>query len=1313
MVESRPARLGWYVAGATTLVLTLATCDALTAPKAEHVALAWVGDTIITAGRRVPVGVAVTVAGRTYNNPRFSVQSSDTTILSVSNDGDSLRAVRLGVVTVTVQLENVLLSGTPPTLTQDLLVAPKSVQFARTADTLHSLGEAVTPSIVALDLNGDSIPGVTYTWASNDTAILTVSQRGQILSAHNGNTKVRAVVQGDTATLPVNVSQLLVHFGITPPLALTLNAINAETTLVAAGRDSLGSAITGAAGTPLWQLQTPNVVSIDQTGRLTAINNGTTYAYAVRGSARDSVQVNVVQQATRLLVTSPNGLAIGAIGGTLTLNVVAFDRLNNPVTNDQATLVSLDPSIAQVATGTRVVTAQGLGTARIVALLDAIADTVRVVISNQPTKLVLSADTATIPAVGDTIQLTATLLNASGNVVNGLTPTWRVTDTTVITVQQNGRVTAVRTGGARVIAVFNTIADTTVVAVTNNAATLQINKRLDSLKSLGDTLTIPVTLQNARGVALPASAATWTSNDPTIASVTSNAFVTAIGVGRTTVRAASGVLRDSAIIVVTNNPVHIVLNSSLDTMTARGQTLLYTAQLTNADGNPVTGATIVWSSTVSSVASVTATGLVTALTNGTTKIVATAGSVTANATLVVGSPTTLIVDNSTLDTLSFGTLKRPYHRIGDAVSASVPGDTVFVRVGAHPYSEEVALNKAIVLTGDPTAYLAANRDPTKLPLLSHDTGTAGILSTSPARVVVRTLAIRHTLDGPAIDARTAAIQINQVYVNPSGDAFSSGRGFSVQSTSQATIDSCIVSAVHGYAVSFRNVINGRINQITVNGVVLSTALDSTVGAGIAVMQGSGNLVENDLVRLTAGPEIFVDSSATATITGNNVAGESQLMRLLASSGAQVTGNSFDTRLQTGQTFTGNSLTDGRSGLEINASPGATVAGNAFVDNAASQMDQIHIVGTRGAGVQLQRLSFQGGRFNVNSSLSDWTLSQSHGTSAQSGVFLSNADTATLASDTLSGASGPCVQVTGTTKGQLTVTGGLYAQCGPASTAAITSTATQAALDITGVVFSGASQRSVDVSSGHHVTLRGNLTMDGGFAVSGSPPGGVYDLSADSMVVVSNNVVDFPSYSGLNVDGGVLRADSNTFSQNAVGMRIGNLTTFEASRNDIFDNDTAGVVNDRASSVTLTNNFWGDSIGPRRSVVRAATGDTIIGASTFTPFMAQPVFAGTRSQRQRGVDGNGQTAPAGSTLPFAFVVRVVDAAGNPVANVNVTFTVSSGGGTLNGPTATSVMIATGSDGLARGTLTLGSTPGANAVTTSVPALANVVFTATGQ
>ena len=88
-------------------------------------------------------------------------------------------------------------------------------------------------------------------------------------------------------------------------------------------------------------------------------------------------------------------------------------------------------------------------------------------------------------------------------------------------------------------------------------------------------------------------------------------------------------------------------------------------------------------------------------------------------------------------------------------------------------------------------------------------------------------------------------------------------------------------------------------------------------------------------------------------------------------------------------------------------------------------------------------------------------------------------------------------------------------------------------------------------------------------------------------------------------------------------------------------------------------------------------------------------------------GDAQTAQVNRAVPIAPQVRVVDAAGNGVGGVTVTFAVSAGDGSVViGTVPTSV------DGRATvGAWILGSTPGLNTLTASAAGLASVTFTAT--
>ena len=91
-----------------------------------------------------------------------------------------------------------------------------------------------------------------------------------------------------------------------------------------------------------------------------------------------------------------------------------------------------------------------------------------------------------------------------------------------------------------------------------------------------------------------------------------------------------------------------------------------------------------------------------------------------------------------------------------------------------------------------------------------------------------------------------------------------------------------------------------------------------------------------------------------------------------------------------------------------------------------------------------------------------------------------------------------------------------------------------------------------------------------------------------------------------------------------------------------------------------------------------------------------------------VCGDDQEGTAGILLAEPFVVSVVDEDGAAIAGVAVSFSVTTGGGTLSVTTDT-----TNANGRARTRLTLGSDEGTNTVSATVEGLEPVTFTATGQ
>ncbi len=103
-----------------------------------------------------------------------------------------------------------------------------------------------------------------------------------------------------------------------------------------------------------------------------------------------------------------------------------------------------------------------------------------------------------------------------------------------------------------------------------------------------------------------------------------------------------------------------------------------------------------------------------------------------------------------------------------------------------------------------------------------------------------------------------------------------------------------------------------------------------------------------------------------------------------------------------------------------------------------------------------------------------------------------------------------------------------------------------------------------------------------------------------------------------------------------------------------------------------------------------------------------VFTASTTSTITKVSGDNQGGTAGTKLSNPLVVQVNNSSGNPQAGITVSFAVTNGGGSVS-PTS----MATGSNGQASTTLTLGTTAGINTVSATVSGVGSVSFTATAS
>lgn len=1300
--------------------------DALSGPDVAPVTLHYQSDTVLIVGDTVALAVSAEAGGVALTNPRFRYTIEDSGVVYRTTGADSLVGRHRGRTRLITSLASPLLPDPPPSVTVALDVVAASVSVAPTVDTLASLQDTLVLTATALDAHGNPIPDVSPTWVSSDTTIAALVAPGRLVARGNGQVTLRAIVDNDTGTATVVVAQRLVRLQLSPGV-LSFGALTAESTVVATGLDARGNAIAGA--TVSWTSGAPSIATVTTAGRVRAVDNGTTRIRAQSGAVQDSVTVVVEQQAKRVVILPDPVPAIVALGDQVALTASATDSLGFVVTvpNKSPGWATLDPTIATVDRN-GLITGVGIGTGRIVGVVDAARDTVTVAVGDLPASIDVQPASATLASVKDTLVLSLTVRNSRGNLIQNPPVTWCATDPTVVRVDTVARplAIAVGAGAVRVIATAGSVSDTSVVTVTNAPVSLDITRAADTLTSIWDSLPVPVVIRNARGDTLAPSSVQWSSDLPQVGSVTATGLVVARDTGQTVVRAKYGVapgdtLRDSIGVRVLNLPAAVVLSDALDTLTAVGQSLAYTGEVRNARGNAIPGYTITWSTSNPAVATVSSGGVMTAVGLGTALVVGRAGAIADTVVDVVLNPTRVVVDNGVLVAPRFGTLKRPYARVQDGVNAADLDDTVLVRKGAGPYAETVSLTRRITLLGDDAAFAASvPRDPLLLPLLSHDTGSAGITAYTTATVTIKNLALRHTVSGPAIDARGADLRVAVFYVNPpSTVAGRIGRGIALDSStsSAASITNSDIRSVRAYAIRLRDATGVVVDSVTIQTVDSMPGVD--VGAGIRVLRGSGNTIRHVTVRGTQGPEILVDSSLNATVALNDLAGRQRLLLVRNSDGTTVQDNGFDTRPLglNGETYSGGTLFDW-AGLEVQASSQVIVSGNTLRDVARTDQEPFHgmrFVDVRNPsfpllpGAQVSANRVVGARAGIRSERSYLSIQGSRLDSTLTGVVGADSDVLLLQNDTVrTTLQGRCLTAVGASF--IMVTSNWLESCTAGVPHAIavsggflrvqqsTFTRSRAAVSFTGSSF----------------TAQGNTISGAAFTPGpGDTVGalGAVEAAASSVTIVQNTVTGHRFNAAVRVAGaGTVRIDSNVVSQNNRGLLLGSLSSFSARDNDLYDNDPSGVVNEVASGVSLVQTWWGDARGPRGLADLSATGDSVVGVVNPGGWNAAPHGAGATAVAVRAVRGDGQTGVRGTALPKAFTVRVVDAAGRPVAGVAITFRVTLGGGSVAG--GNKVTVTSNASGLAEATLTLGSTPGQNSVTATGTGLNIITFTATG-
>ncbi|MEZ4455196.1 MAG: Ig-like domain-containing protein [Gemmatimonadales bacterium] len=498
----------------------------------------------------------------------------------------------------------------PPPAPASVVVTPDSVRFV-------SLGDSARLTATVRDGAGNPLPGAVVTWASSAPGLITVSATGTVVGFGNGSATVTATSGTVAGTARVVVDQEITHVAAFPAVA-KFTALGDTTRISFRAADANDQVVPLP---PVLTVDDPTVVSAGAGGLLTALANGTAVVTANWGQFSAEVAVTVEQLVASVVVT-PAQKTLVFLGETVVLTATATDAQGHPVPYSTQWQTA-NPTIVTVDQN-GLVTAVGNGQTTVHATVGpaSFTNTATITVQQAPAAVTVTPGAKAFSAPGQTQQLSAAVQDGLGTPIPAAPVAWSSSNLGVATVSAAGLVTAQSPGAATVTASAGPASGT--AAITVAQPSIELTPATMTFLSLVESKQFTATVRDGNGVPLPGAPVAWQSSNGAVVTVSATGLATSNADGVATVTATSGSLVATAAVTVHQTPASVSVAPTAATLVGIGATKQLAATVKDAAGTAVGGAPVTWSSADPAVATVSASGLVTAQALGTTNISAVA-----------------------------------------------------------------------------------------------------------------------------------------------------------------------------------------------------------------------------------------------------------------------------------------------------------------------------------------------------------------------------------------------------------------------------------------------------------------------------------------------------------------------------------------------------------------------------------------------------------------------------------------------------------------------------------------------------------------
>ena len=511
----------------------------------------------------------------------------------------------------------------------------KKIESINFSQEKYNVKVGDTINLVAI-IKPSELSGSKLTWTSSDPSVATVSSNGKIKGLSIGKTLITVTsANGKTATCTIEVVNDSVNIK-------KINLVRDKSVIDAGSVMQINAIIEPANATErnlVWISSNPGIAIVDNNGVVKGLKAGTVTITAktkdgkIVASTTIKIQEKVPTEVESISFSQDNV----SVKKDETINLVAIIKPSE-LSGSKLTWTSSNPDIATVDTSGKVkglsvgktsITVTTSNGKKATCVVEVVNDSVNVEkINLVPDKSVI--DTESMSQISVTIEPA----NATDRDL-----VWTSSDPSIATVDSNGVVKGLKAGTVTITAKTKdgkVMASTTITIQEKSPTEVEsVSFSQDSYSvKTGDVINLIAIIKPSE---LSDSKLTWTSSNPSIATVDSNGKVKGVSVGKTsiTVTTSNGKKATCTVEVVNNNiaveEIVLIPDEAVISIDSSTQVI---AEISPANA---TDRDLVWTSSDPSIATVSSNGVVNGLKAGTVTITARTkdGKVVATTTITV------------------------------------------------------------------------------------------------------------------------------------------------------------------------------------------------------------------------------------------------------------------------------------------------------------------------------------------------------------------------------------------------------------------------------------------------------------------------------------------------------------------------------------------------------------------------------------------------------------------------------------------------------------------------------------------------------